>query len=86
MVRETGGDAPGELQALVGAPQQRDTAVGGDDSAGEIGLDGPLEKACGGFVAQDRLNTPRNPPGRSLYGHKSLCINDLKSTSPLLHH
>ena len=84
MIGEAGGEAPGDIQALVGAAQQGDTAVGGDDAAGEVGLDGPLRKAFGSWVPHARLDTPRNPPGRSLNGHKSLYVNDLESTNTLL--
>ena len=46
-------------------------------------LDGPLGKAFGRSVPHARLDTPRNPPGRSLDRHSSLSINDLEGTSPL---
>ena len=85
VVDEAGGNAPGQVQALIGPAKQRGPAVGGDYPSGEISLDGPLEEAFGGWLAQRRRNTPRHPPISSFLGHKSLWINDLEGTSPPLH-
>ena len=81
MVGAAGGDAPGQIQALVGPSKQRDPAVGGDDASGEVCLDGPQREAFGRLLTQDRPDTPRNALGRSLDGNKSLYVNDLDGTS-----
>ena len=72
---------PRQVQLFVSSSEQRDPAIRGDHAAREIGLDAVLGKAFGGRMAQVSKNTPRHTPWRSLDGHKSLQISDLKSTS-----
>ena len=83
VVREAGGEAPGQVQARVRAAQQGDAAVGGDHAPGEIGSDETLGEPIGSWVTQGGFDTPRDAAGTACDWYKTRYTNHLQRTNPL---